>query len=222
MFANRIQDLLKANHLDPPFVGILTNGASADVNNIDFRAKSKPRRSYKQMAVVADAVASEAFRLVEKMQYQEHLVLTVHQAEVQLDVRHPSQAEVQQAKRIIANIKGHKARTPKEIYAKETIDLSKYPDKVELIIQAMRIGDVGIVAIPCEVFVEIGLELKKKSPFKITFIIELANGYNGYLPTPEQHKLGGYETWRAKSSYLEINAAPKIVNLSLKLLNDLK
>ena len=55
-------------------------------------------------------------------------------------------------------------------------------------------------------FVEIGLEIKKKSPLKPTFTIELANGYNGYLPTPEQHELGGYETWRARSSYLEVDA----------------
>ena len=61
-------------------------------------------------------------------------------------------------------------------------------------------------AIPCEVFVEIGLEIKAKSPLKPTFTIELANGYNGYLPTPEQHALGGYETWRARSSYLEVDA----------------
>ena len=49
-------------------------------------------------------------------------------------------------------------------------------------VQALRIGDLGIVAIPCEVFVEIGLEIKAKSPLKPTFTIELANGYNGYLP----------------------------------------
>lgn len=64
-------------------------------------------------------------------------------------------------------------------------------------LQALRIGELGIVAIPCEVFTAIGLDIKKMSPMKKTFTIELANGYNGYLPTPEQHKLGGYETWRA-------------------------
>ena len=50
-----------------------------------------------------------------------------------------------------------------------------------------------------------------------TFTIELANGCNGYLPTPEQHKLGGYETWRARSSYLETEAAPKIFDTLMAL-----
>ena len=68
-------------------------------------------------------------------------------------------------------------------------------------------------------FTEIGLELKKKSPIKHTFTIELANGYNGYLPTPKQHELGGYETWRARSSYLEATASEKIIPVLLDCLN---
>ena len=61
--------------------------------------------------------------------------------------------------------------------------------------------------------VEIGLHLKQVSPFERHFTISLANGYNGYLPTPEHHALGGYETWRARSSYLEVEAAPKITTV---------
>ena len=85
----------------------------------------------------------------------------------------------------------------------------------------MKIGDLGITAIPCETFVEIGLDLKRRSPFPSTFTIELANGYNGYLPTVEQHGLGGYETWRARSSYLEVDAAPKIVAQIMRGLTEL-
>ena len=40
--------------------------------------------------------------------------------------------------------------------------------------------------------------------------------------TPDQHKLGGYETWRARSSYLEVDAAPKITATLLELLNSVK
>jgi hypothetical protein len=40
--------------------------------------------------------------------------------------------------------------------------------------------------------------------------VSLANGYNGYLPTAEHHAAGGYETWRARSSYLEVGAAEQI------------
>jgi hypothetical protein len=65
------------------------------------------------------------------------------------------------------------------------------------------------------------LAVKAQSPLKPTFTIELANGYNGYLPTPEQHKLGGYETWPARSSYLEVQAEAKIRGAMLSLLRQL-
>jgi hypothetical protein len=61
------------------------------------------------------------------------------------------------------------------------------------------------------VFTEIGLEIKKASPFPATCVVSLANGYNGYLPTPAQHTLGGYETWRARSSYLGVKSSDDIV-----------
>jgi hypothetical protein len=48
----------------------------------------------------------------------------------------------------------------------------------------------------------------------------LANGYNGYLPTPHQHAPGGYETWRAKSSYLAVDAELRIRQTLLKLLDE--
>ena len=63
--------------------------------------------------------------------------------------------------------------------------------------------------------------MKAKSPFRSTFLIELANDYRGYLPTVEGHEAGGYETWRAKSSYLEKEAAPQLVQAALRQLGKL-
>ncbi|MGQ9610108.1 MAG: neutral/alkaline non-lysosomal ceramidase N-terminal domain-containing protein [bacterium] len=53
--------------------------------------------------------------------------------------------------------------------------------KVE--IQAIRIGNIGFVGIPAEYFVEHQLDIKRRSPFKYTFVSELANGWVGYVPT---------------------------------------
>ena len=109
-----------------------------------------------------------------------------------------------------------------DVYAREWVLLEAFPDRVPVIIQTLKIGELGIAAIPCEVFAEIGLEIKQRSPLKPSFTIELANGYNGYLPTPAQHKLGGYETWRARSSYLELDASTKILETVMELFGQVK
>ena len=93
------------------------------------------------------------------------------------------------------------------------------PPTEDIILQAIRIGDVGITSIPCEVFVEIGLAIKDASPLDSTFTIELANGWNRYLPTPRQHRLGGYETWMG-TNMLEIHASEKIERVVLDLLGE--
>jgi hypothetical protein len=88
--------------------------------------------------------------------------------------------------------------------------------------QALRVGGLAIAAMPCEVFAETGLEIKRRSPHPRTINIGLANGYYGYLPTPEQHALGGYETWPAKISFLEVDASTKIRDTALALLGQVR
>jgi neutral ceramidase len=220
-FADRMQQLLQADRLDPPFVAMMSNGTSGNINNINFRGGQPPQPPYGQMRLVANAVAEAAYRAYKTIAYHDSVPLDVRQTTIELGVRLPSDADIKQAREILAKAKGRALRGLTEVYANETVNMATWPKKVELILQAMRIGDLGVFAIPCEVFAEIGLELKAKSPFKPTFTIELANGYNGYLPTPAQHALGGYETWRARSSYLAVDASPKIVSTLLSLATEM-
>jgi hypothetical protein len=88
-------------------------------------------------------------------------------------------------------------------------------------LQALRIGDLAVCAIPFETFAEIGLELKKRSPFPRTMVVGIANGYNGYLPTPEQHQLGGYETWLGTCKVQE-EASVILTNNLLEMLAELQ
>ncbi|MBI2805458.1 MAG: hypothetical protein HYX68_10820 [Planctomycetes bacterium] len=222
MFANRIATLVGAENADPPFVGIMSNGTSGDINNVNFgKAGPGKRQPGEQARVVAESVAKAAFDAYKKIKHRDWVELKMAQKEIQLGVRLPDEAELKRARAILAAAAEKKVLTKQpEIYARETVLMSKYPKKVGVILQAIRIGDLGIVANPCETFVEIGLDIKKKSPLKHTFTIELANGYNGYLPTPEQHAAGGYETWRARSSYLEVNASRAILATWKQLLKE--
>ncbi len=221
-FADRIQQLLGADRLDPLFVAMLSNGTSGNINNINFRQKREPLPPYEQIHIVAGAIAAEAYRVCQGLQYRDWVPLGIQQTEIKLGVRLPSPEEVVRAEAILAAANTKELKTPEQVYARETVLMKDYPKQVPVLLQAIRIGDLGIAAIPCEVFAETGLAIKEKSPFKQTFTIELANGYNGYLPTPEQHKLGGYETWRARSSYLETDAAPKVLDALMTLFTRLR
>ncbi len=87
-----------------------------------------------------------------------------------------------------------------------------------MVVQALRIGQVAIATTPTETYALTGIKLKLLSPLKQTMVIELANGGDGYIPPPEQHPLGGYNTWAARSAGLEVEAEPKIAEAALSLL----
>ncbi|MFO0810941.1 MAG: hypothetical protein U0746_20115 [Gemmataceae bacterium] len=206
----------------PPFVAVLSNGTSGDVNNVDVRGtptKTQPGENCRRVAAVVSAAAKRAY---ENVRFVRDPLVAVVEKEIELKVRKPNDAELARAKDILAKAGPGVLKGLDAIYARETVLMAKYPDTVKLKLQAIRIGDTAICAVPCEVFADIGLTLKKKSPFGTTFTISLANGYNGYLPTPEQHKLGGYETWRARSSYLEVTASETIVATMFDLLAQLR
>ncbi|WP_373511607.1 neutral/alkaline non-lysosomal ceramidase N-terminal domain-containing protein [Persicitalea sp.] len=223
MFAERMKQLLCTIEDGPAFVAMMSNGTSGNINNIDFGGeKPRPTQPYEKMRAVANVVAAEAYKVYQTIEYRDWISLDARQTEISLGVRKPDAKELKRATDIVASAKGPNMVSREEIYARETTLIKNYPDQVPIILQAFRLGDLAITAIPCEVFVEIGLELKEKSPFKPTFTISLANGYNGYLPTPEHHRLGGYETWRARSSYLEVDASPKITKTLYDLLSKLK
>jgi hypothetical protein len=220
-FAERITHRIEAESVSPPFVGIMSNGTSGNINNINYGSQAYPAREPGvQMQVVAASVADAAYQAYQGIEYHTSLTMATAQREVELGVRLPSEADLAYADEVLAMLGPGPYSNRDGIYARETTLLAYYPPKVHAILQAFRIGDVGIVSSPCETFVETGLAIKEASPLETTFCIELANGYNGYLPTPEHHEWGGYETWRARSSYLDAEAEPIVRGTLIELLNE--
>jgi hypothetical protein len=81
-----------------------------------------------------------------------------------------------------------------DFYARET---SALDGRLTIELQGLRIGDAVLIAVPAEVFVEVGLRIKQRAPRR-AFIIGIANGYIGYLPTASAHAAGGYEVVSSK------------------------
>lgn len=223
IFSRRIGELLDAGASDRPFVGMMSNGTSGDVNNINFRARGgKSYKQYEKMAEVAEVVAQRVKQAHDQIEFRDWVPLKSARRELTLKFRKPDEAmqkyiAVVQAKPEDAE-KYHRYETN---YAERVQNLLNGPDEVSIPLQAVRIGDLAIAAIPFEVFTEIGLEIKEEAPFDDAFTIELANDYHGYLPTPRQHELGGYETWMG-TNRVQLDASEQITKVILELMSQLK
>jgi neutral ceramidase len=182
------------------YVAMLANGASGDINNIPFLVARPPREPFEQIRVVARKAADAAWLAQANIaRHDPSPRLGMIQREVVLAYRRPTDEQVAKARAVLA------AEDPDEIerlprlaqhYARNVIRAAERTEEtLAVTLQAIRIGDLAVCGIPFEAFVEIGLELKQRSPFPQTMVIGLANGRHGYLPTPEHHRLGGYETW---------------------------
>lgn len=214
-FAGHLAKLLGVGSGATPFVGIMSQGTSGDLMWMDY---GSPRQ-----VIGYDAYAREIAERVHEAYagIVWHDWIPLHMAERRLTLRYrvPDEDRLVWAREIVARLGGRLPQTLPEIYAGETIHLHDR-QQTELKLQALRIGDLGIAALPNEVFALTGLKLKALSPLQPTFNIGLANGAEGYIPPPEQHALGGYTTWPARTAGLEVQAEPRILETLLSLLEE--
>ena len=223
-FARRIEEMIGDN-TEPPFVGILSQGTSGDLQWPDF---SQAEGSV-DIDTYSEGLARIAFEAYQKIQYRDRPALAMAEKTLTLKRRVPDPERLAWALEIVDRMGNRRPRGQRprsgggdgleEIYAREQVLLTEDPSR-ELKLQALRIGELGIAAIPNEVYGITGLKIKAMSPLEPTFNIELANGAEGYIPPPEQHHLGGYTTWPARSAGLEVQAEPKIVETLLQLFQE--
>lgn len=88
-------------------------------------------------------------------------------------------------------------------------------------IHAIRIGEVAIVGVPAEFFTTLGIEIKRRSPFRHTIIAELANDWIGYVPDDDAYDLGGYQVWTGLHSWVARGTGERIVDEAIEMLEEL-
>ena len=220
MYCEQLKRLLKAESVDPPFVAMLANGTSGDINNINFRESRAGKKPYEQMRFVAEDVAKKVHDAMSGLAYRSDIQLAARYREPTLRFRKPTDEQRKWAQETIAQGPRNKGDLS-FIYAERALRLAEYPETTTIPIQVLRMGDVCIGTMPCEVFCEIGLEFKSRSPFKNSFMVSLNHGYFGYLPTPRHHALGGYETWLG-TNRLERDASDKLFKELLEMAAELK
>lgn len=199
---------------DAGFVGIMSQGTSGDLWWGDYSLGGA--QSWSMQEYVGELIDLTTQRLA-KLEHTTEVPLGFAEARIELYRRTPDAARLKWAKGILEKMNGNRPRNRPEVYAEQAVWISENPLET-VTLQAVRVGELGMTAIPCEVYGLTGLKLKSASPLPLTFNVSLANGASGYIPPTEQHLLGGYTTWPARTAGLEVNAESRIVEEVTRLL----
>jgi hypothetical protein len=194
----------------------MANGTSGDVNNINFREPRPKMEPYAQMNRVAEDLASKVHAGLSKVQWQKTAKLDAQHQVLPVRWREVDEGLLEWASKTESAATPETRNSLPVIYAGRVQRLAKASAETKAPAQVLRIGEICIGSSPCETFAETGLEFKRRSPFAHSFMVELAGGYYGYLPTPRHFELGGYETWPG-TNYLEAQAAPKLMDALLEM-----
>lgn len=188
-------------------------GASGSTHNLDLSA---PEMTLRIKAAVTDALDRAQPRAIGRIEGR--------RKEITLRVRHFDESREDEAVTAYCT----KRQGPR--YAPTTIEIframrkqlaPRQGEEVKTWVQAILIGDVAFVGVPAEFFTVLGQEIKRGSPFRYTYVFELANDYVGYVPNREAFALGGYQTWTGLHSFLDPAAGETIVAECLGLLRSL-
>jgi neutral ceramidase len=207
-------------------VTVFLNGACGDITQVDNLDPKLPERGHKYAKLIGTSIAAEALKVMVREEPGEHAPLAAASKMLRLDYRKPSQERLKKAREIVEAGLESGIMVAVWTFAKELLMLEEIIRKMpkrEVEIQALQIGETVFVATPAEFFCQLGLDIKKGSKFMHTYVVELANGCVGYIPSDDAFLPtgGGYETVLTAYSNLEIHAGSKVVAAAIELVNSL-
>ncbi|HOJ11764.1 MAG TPA: neutral/alkaline non-lysosomal ceramidase N-terminal domain-containing protein [Clostridiales bacterium] len=209
-------------------VSLFLTGTCGNINHVDASGRfAIQKEHYIKMGRI---LAGEVVKTLERTEVCSDVKLEAGSRLFELGVRQPSAEDLLKAKELLDNTKVDNSELIKEtrsqlvetFYAKEAIRMHEEKEKsVYVEVQVLKIGDLAISALPGEIFVEFGLDIKKRSPFKYNMANSLANGCFGYIPVREAFSQGGYEPRLCATSRLEEEAGYKMADAAVELLEKL-
>ncbi len=139
---------------------------------------------------------------------------------VKLPLAPISDEDVAKANDVVKRLNDPKTTFMEQVKAFQALDINKRNGRpLEVEVQVISIGkDAAFVSLPGEVFVELGISIKKASPFPYTMIVELANGSVGYIPNKPAYPEGNYEVVSARCA---AGSGEMLVAAAVKLLNEM-
>jgi hypothetical protein len=195
---------------------VFTIGPAGNINHWDVR-RPGPQRGFDEARRLGEVLAGDVIKAWTHLDPIADPQIRSGRAVLELPCQPYTAEEVEQAGKILA--------VPPQEGVDFTLDRVKATRVMELRdrggapipaeIQVLAVGPVAFVAVPGELFTELGLDIQKRSPFAHTFIVELANDSIGYIPTREAYAQGSYEP---TSTRLAPGGGEAIVAKALELL----
>ncbi len=216
-------------------VPILWNAASGQINNNDYSGERIWRdRGHPRARRMANVLAGHVLTEIQLMDLDEELALEAVTGTLEFSRKVITETDLDIAEQILAGgyeyeegpfswVVGQPVRKDRVgVYARQCQRLAALPEQMTAPVQAIRLGDAAILALPGEIFVETGLRIKAQTSVSPLMLVSLANGYIGYVCTDEAlAQEGGYETWASLSSLGGVGTVPAMESLSLSLLETL-
>jgi hypothetical protein len=222
-----------ARSLGDQCIGLHANGTSGDINTIDIAAPNALHGTAKAIRV-GDAVAATAIQAVLAQPRQDDVALGARSERCLIERWSVTPDDIATAIQLL-EMPQHTEPLPAGTfsylvgqpipayqivpYAQGVLHVAELPAQSELEVHVLRIGDLALVGLPGEVFVEFGLTLKDRSPFAHTAVVGLANGAVGYLPTEAGFDQGAYESWRSEWSWTNRGTGERLTERAATLLD---
>ncbi|MGD9497465.1 MAG: hypothetical protein AB7Y46_14285 [Armatimonadota bacterium] len=208
-------------------VTLFANGCCANLCQIDVFDPDRVRSGDELLRRIAQGLADDVARAEEGATFTDELALDARAVETAIPLRHIPPAVERAARELLADEQyddSDPAAYRERKYAEMVLELMQEKRERPLVpaeVQAFRLGEIGMVMLPGEIFVEYGLTIKLQSPAKRTFVVELANGIVGYVPTREAFVGGGYEQRLGNNSKLSPVAGELMTETALALLDSM-
>ncbi|MCX7427481.1 MAG: hypothetical protein NTW96_17865 [Planctomycetia bacterium] len=207
-----------ADYRGPEMLTIFANGACGNINHVNVHWDA-PQTSPEEAKRLGTILAADVLKSYEDMKEVEDVALRARCKTVQLPLAKHTDEELRRAREILAQ-PGAGATFLERVKANRIVDVAAAEGRpVQVEVQVMTLGsDVAWVALPGEIFVELGLSVKAASPFRQTNVVELANGGFYYIPHQSAYAEGQYEV--ISTRYAE-GSGEMLVTAAIGLLGEL-
>jgi hypothetical protein len=198
-------------------VVLFGNGPSGNVNHVDVHWP-RQQQGPAEASRLGQLLAASILRGEKQLQPVRAGRLKVKSTTVPLRVPIVSEETAERARDAITRLDDRTRSGFMELVrARRALDLYDRAGRpIDAEVQVIALGhDLAWVGLPGELFVELGLALKKRSPFPRTLVVSLANGSPGYIPDRRSYAEGNYEP---ESSRVLPGAGEEIVEAAVRLL----